>query len=230
MLPIYKENTLSFEKITDCWSREIHPPRSREELLDFLEAAWWRGELKTDSPLTRLVLLKSMFRSARTGDLTGLVFVTQDNPMRPKGIELPDGGLLFRSNDLWPRIPVPSNDPETWIEASCTSAFEVLAQEPSRTHYPHRTIQFLMMEIDRNQFMKWLRANGLDLPKFWVAPIERPQEVEEEVQSPTGVPPVIAQGVGHGLNLFILKSMKVSLMPTPEKNRFKIGAEQKEKR
>ena len=31
------------------------------------------------------------------------------------------------------------------------------------------------------------------------------------------------------LNLFILKSMKESLMPTLEKNRFKIGAEQEEK-
>jgi hypothetical protein len=198
MLPIYKENKLSFEKITDCWSREIHPPRSREELLDFLEAAWWRGELKADTSLTRLVLLKSMFRSARTGDSIRLVFVTQENSMRPKGIELSDGGLLFHANDLWPRISVPSNDPENWIEASCTSAFEVLAQKPSRTHYPHRAMQFLMMEIDRNQFMECLRANGLDLPKFWGAPLGRPQGMEEEVQSPTGVPPVIAQGVGHG--------------------------------
>ena len=67
MLPIYKEDKLSVAKITDCWTREIQPPRSREELQDFLEAAWWRGELKTDTSFTRLALLKSMFRSARAG-------------------------------------------------------------------------------------------------------------------------------------------------------------------
>jgi hypothetical protein len=84
MLPIYKEDKLSVEIITDCWSREIQPPRSWEELLDFLEGAFWRGELKAE-PFTRLALLKSIFRSARAGDLTGLVFVTQENTTPPPG-------------------------------------------------------------------------------------------------------------------------------------------------
>lgn len=200
MLPIYKEDKLSVEIITDCWSREIQPPRSWKELLDYLEAAWWRGELKTGTLFTRLALLKSIFRSARAGDLTGLVFVTQENAMLAQGIELPDGGLLFDANDLErPRIPVPSNGSETWTEASCASAFEVLAQTQSRKLYPNRTIQFLMMQICYNEFIRLLRANGLELPKFWRASVEKPQEVEveAEVKSPPGgsvpkpVPPVI---------------------------------------
>ena len=196
MPPIYKEDKLSVDKITDCWPREIQPPRSRQELQDFLEAAWWRGELKTDTSFTRLALLKSMFRSARAGDLPKLVFVTQENPMLPQGIE-PDEGLRFNTNELEkPRILVPSSDPETWTEASCASAFEVLTQAPSRRYYPDRTIQFLMMEIYHNQFIGLLSANGLDWPNFWRAAVEKPQEVE--VKSPPGgsgpksVPPAIA--------------------------------------
>jgi hypothetical protein len=196
MLPIYKEDKLSVEIITDCWSREIQPPRSWKELLDFLEGAFWRGELKAES-FTRLALLKSIFRSARAGDSTGLMFVTQENTTPPQGVELPDGGLLFSANDLETRILVPSNDPEAWTEASCASAFQVLAQTPSRKHYPDRTIQFLMMQICYNEFTRSLRANGLELPKFWRASVEKPQEVEVEVKSPPGgsvpkpVPPVI---------------------------------------
>jgi hypothetical protein len=127
------------------------------------------------------------------------VFVTQENTTPPQGVELPDGGLLFSANDLCTRILVPSNDPETWTEASCASAFQVLAQTPSRRHYPDRTIQFLMMQICYNEFIRLIRANGLDLPKFWRPPVEKPpQDVEAEPQSTAGgsdprpLPPAIA--------------------------------------
>jgi hypothetical protein len=162
MLPIWKDK-LSIEKITDRWSQEIQPPTSREKLLDFFETAWWRGLWKTAGPLTPFALLKSMYRSARERDLTTLVFVTKED----EGIELADGGLLFDVNELVrPAILVPSNDPGTWTEASCAAAFEVLSQTPSREYYRDRTIQFLMMEIDRHQFVRLLAAHGLDLPKF----------------------------------------------------------------
>src|SRR5262249_2072156 len=135
-------------------------------------------------------LLKSMCRSARERDLTTLVFVTKED----EGIELADGGLLFDVNELErPAILVPSNDPETWTEASCAAAFEVLSQTSSRKHYPDRTIQFLMMEIDRHQFVRLLTAYGLDLPKFWRPPIEKPSELHEKAQNSTHrkqVPPV----------------------------------------
>src|SRR5262245_31871418 len=110
---------LSIDEITDSWSREIQPPESRDELLDFLEAAWWRGELKTDGPLAPLALLKSMYTSAREGHLTTLVFCTKKDATIPR-VELADGSLQFEVNDLMrPRILVPSDDPETWTEGSC---------------------------------------------------------------------------------------------------------------
>jgi hypothetical protein len=183
MLPIWKDK-LSIEKITDRWSQEIQPPTSREELLDFFETAWWRGQWKTNGPLTPLALLKSMYRSARERDLTTLVFVTKEDETMSEGIELADGGLLFDVNELErPAIPVPSNDPETWTEASCAAAFEVLSQAPSRKYYPDRTIQFLMMEIDRDQFVRVLAAYGLDMPKFWGPPIEKPSELHKKTQN-----------------------------------------------
>jgi len=181
MLPIWKDK-LSIEKITDRWSQEIQPPTSWEELLDFFKTAWWRGQWKTDGPLTPLALLKSMYRSERGRDLTTLVFVTKEDE---EGIELADGGLLFDNNELErPAILVPSNDPETWTEASCSAAFEVLSQVPLRK-YPDRTIQFLMMEIDRDQFVRLLAAYGLDMPKFWGLPIEKPSEPHEKAQNST---------------------------------------------
>jgi hypothetical protein len=176
---------LSIEVITDCWSQEIDPRTSREELLDFLEAAWWRGQLKTDGPLTPLALLKSMYKSANEGDLPTLVFVTKEDAILPKGIELPDGSLQLDDNDLKPRIVIPSYDPETWTKDSCAPAFEAMAQKASRKHYPDRTIQFMMMEIDHEEFVRFLIAHGIDLPKFWRPLIEEPSELHEKAQSST---------------------------------------------
>jgi hypothetical protein len=176
---------LSIEKITDCWWREIQPPPSCDELLDYFEAAWWRGELKTDGPFTPLALLKSIFRSAREDDLTTLGFII---PKNPNEIELVDGGLLAGLG-LRPYIPVPSHDPKTWTEASCATALEALAEKPSRKYYRDRTIQFLTMKIDRDQFVRLLTAHGLDLPKFWRPPISEPPELEKEAHISTGCKP-----------------------------------------
>jgi hypothetical protein len=181
---LISRDRLSIGDITDYWSREIQPPTLREELQDFLEAAWWRGELKTDGPLTPLALLKSMVRSAREGDSTSLVFVTA---ILPKGVELADGSLQLDVNDLRPHIIVPSDDLQTWTEASCTPAFQALAQRPSRKYYPDRTFQFLMMEIDRHQFVRLLTAHGLDLPKFWRLSISKPRETQKEEGESPGV-------------------------------------------
>ena len=181
MLPICRDK-LPIERITRRWSQEIQPPTSPEELLDFLEGAWWRGELKTEGPLTPLALLKTMYTSAREGHLTTLVFITKTDEATPHGIELADNSLQFDVNDLMkPRILVPSNDPETWTEASCAAAFEVLSRTPSRKYYRDRTIQFLMMEIDRHQFVRLLAAYGFDLPNFWRPPLPRPAELQKRV-------------------------------------------------
>jgi len=136
-----------------------------------------------------------MYRSARERDLTTLVFVTKEDETISEGIELADGGLLFDVNELErPAILVPSNDPETWTEASCAAAFEVLSQTPSQ-YYPDCTIQFLMMEIDRHQFVRLLTAHGLDLPKFWRPPISEPPELEKEARVSSAPEPSSPMGL-----------------------------------
>lgn len=166
-------NKLPIDRIIDHWLEEEEqkkkqPPARWEELHDFFEAAWWRDDWKADC-CTRLALLEAMYRSARAGHSTGIVFLT---PEEAKGIEQPGGSLLFKFNLGLPRILIPSDDPETWSDASCATAFQALSEIPSRKHYRERTVGISLMEIDYNQFVWLLTAYGFDLPTFWRPPIQ----------------------------------------------------------
>jgi hypothetical protein len=165
MFPISADK-LTIEKIADYWSRDIQPSASWKELVTFLEAAWWRGEIKGQSVITRLALLKSMFNH---DDAAGIVFFTEEDTPPLPYIELPDGELKV---DLRPKIIVPSTDPDMWRRVACDKAFQALAKLPSFDHYPNRTIQFLMMELTRDEFQRLLTALGIDLPEFWRSPID----------------------------------------------------------
>jgi hypothetical protein len=184
MLPVLQDR-LSVDKIAHYWSLEIQPPRPSEELVDFLEAAWWLGKLKGQPPFTtRLALLKAIFRSTRAGDGTGVLFFT---PEEPQGTEQPDGSLVFKSSDLMrARIPVPSGDPDMWTEPSLARAFEKLSEAPSRKHYPEHGVYvgFLLMQVHRDQFISLLREHGHDLPNFWRRPVDIPPEEEAHPHSP----------------------------------------------
>jgi hypothetical protein len=176
------QDKLSIDKITRKWSLEIQPPASPEELVDYLEAAWWLGKLKGLPPFTtRLALLKVMFKSARADDSNGLVFIT---PEEACGVEQPDGSLLITDLER-PRVPAPSKDPDTWTEASCASAFQKLSETPSRKHYPERYVGFVSMEVHRDEFFSLLAEAGLDLPRFWRRPIPQPPQLERGVNTST---------------------------------------------
>jgi hypothetical protein len=205
MFPISKDK-LSIEEITDYWSRETQPPASPNELLAFLQGAWWRGEIKGETPLTRLALLKSMFNNDH---LSGIAFVTREDAILPQGIELPDGSLKL--DDLRPRVFVPSGDTDTWSEASCASAFGVLAKLKSFEHCTDRTIQFLMMELTLDEFVRLLREHNKDVPNFWRLPPDKPalprqasdamirtvtQDVYDSANARCEKPPNIKQLVG----------------------------------
>jgi hypothetical protein len=172
MFPIF-EDKLSAREITDYWSREIQPRASPNELLASLERAFWLGKIKAETPITRLELLKRIFKWMRRGGSSPLVFVTREDGGPPRSIELADGSLKL---DPRPRILVPSNDTDTWSEASCTSAFEVLAQSPSSEYYPEWTLVFLMMKITRDEFMRFLDVHGFDFVGFWRRPTDSSQQ------------------------------------------------------
>jgi hypothetical protein len=179
MFPI-SENRLSIREITDYWSREIKPRASPNELLANLERAFWLGKIKAETPITRLELLKRMFERTRRCGSFGLVFVTQEDGGPPRSIELADGSVKF---DMRPRVLVLSDDTDTWSEASCTSAFEVLARTPSSEHYPEWTLVFLMMEIARDEFIRFLTSYGFDFPSFWRRPTSSPKELRPAPKS-----------------------------------------------
>jgi hypothetical protein len=173
-------DNLSIQEIADYWSREIQPPETPEELADFLESAWWLGKLKGLPPFTtRLALLRAMFRSARAGVSSGVVFFT---PEEARGLEQPDGSLLIALDLERPRVPLPSEDPDTWTEESCVGAFEKLSQTPSRKHYHDRTIGFLLMKLNRDQFYSLLMEAGLKAPKFWRPPVATAREEYESAR------------------------------------------------
>jgi len=176
MLPVLQER-LSVDEIAQYWSLEIQPPRPSEELVDFLEAAWWLGKLESQPPFpNRLAVLKAIFRSTRAGDGTGVLFFT---PEETQGTEQPDGSLVFKSSDLMQkRVPVPSADPEMWSEPSLARAFEKLSKTPSRKHYPEYYVGFLLMQVHRDQFVSLLTEHSLELPKFWRPAAGIPKEAE----------------------------------------------------
>jgi hypothetical protein len=176
MFPIFGEK-LSVYEICDRWSQES--TESWDDILTFLEGAWWRGEIRWESGATRLELLKHMFNWARDHGPARIVFVTREDATL-KGDEQPDGGLIFNVDDLQrPRIIVPSHDPDTWSEASCASAFEALAEKPSKKYYPERSPGFLAMKLAYTAFVQLLTALGTDLPKFWKLPIQKAASVKQ---------------------------------------------------
>jgi hypothetical protein len=171
MFPI-SEDKLSIREITDYWSREIQPPASPNELLACFERAWWLGEIKVEikaSQITRLELLKRLFKSMRSCETPCIVFITAEDTPPAKIYELGDGYLHF---DGRPRVPVPSGNADSWSEGSCADAFEVLAQKPSSEHYKEWTFVFLMMEITRDEFIRFLAVHGYDFPNFWRRPTD----------------------------------------------------------
>ena len=167
MFPISKPK-LSLLKISDYWSREINA--SRHELLAGLEGAWWLGEIVGDSALPRLELLKKMFKSIPESDDRRIVFVAGEDPGPPECIKQPDRGMVV---DARPSVCVPSSDIDTWTEASCAIAFEVLAELSCFEHYPHIGPGLDYIELTRDEFFRWLEMRGFEFPQFWKRAIDK---------------------------------------------------------
>ena len=171
MFPITKRE-LSLGEISEYWAPELS--WSRDMVHALLEGAWWLGEITGDSKVTRLELLKKLFRLMRKSDSPAIIFVTPGNAPPPETTELADGHLAV---DLRPRVFVPSDDADTWSEASCTRAFGILAEKPSLQHYPEWSPGFHAMKLNRDEFFSLIAVRGLPYPTFW--------KRESEATSPT---------------------------------------------
>jgi hypothetical protein len=180
MFPISKDK-LSIREITDYWSREMQPPASPNELLACFERAWWLGEILGDLRLpSRLELLKSLFKLMRNRDTPELLFVTSDTILPANTVERGDGSLDV---DLRPRVLVPSNDPDTWTEASCNGAFQAMAEIPSLEHYAEYSFGFTARKLTVDEFFKWIARRGFDLPKFWKRPDDEATSLQLKLAS-----------------------------------------------
>jgi hypothetical protein len=163
MFPIGKSK-LALGEIANYWAREIQPPASRDELLKVLEGAWWLGEFCGDSAISRLELLKGMFKSMRHRDDLGIVFVEGERVGEPPPKKLPDGSLLV---DVRHRICLPSSDVNAWDEGTCDEAFRALAQTSSYESYPEFAPVLTLIELTHGDFISWLEGRGYDKPIFW---------------------------------------------------------------
>jgi hypothetical protein len=180
MFPIGK-TTLSFREISNCWSREIQPPASQNELLRLLESAWWLDEIRGNSRWSRLELLKRMYCALHNRDDLGIVFILGEDAEKSRVEELPDGGALV---DLRPRIHLPSGDMDMWDESTCSDAFRALAETSSTESYPDLTPVFASIELGHEEFIRWAAKRGYSKPRFW-----RPLPTARLKKRPRGRPP-----------------------------------------
>ena len=161
MFPITKPE-LSFAEISEYSAPQLG--WSRDMVQALLEGAWWLGEISSGSGTTRLELLKRLFEWMRDCDFPAIVFVTPRSAPPPETIELADGHVVV---DLRPRVFVPSDDADTWSEASCIPAFEILAEKPSLQHYQEWSPGFHAMKLNSDEFFRWIAVRGFPYPTFW---------------------------------------------------------------
>jgi hypothetical protein len=162
MFPITKD-TLSFHEISDYWSREI--PRSPKEILQFLEGAWWLGKICGDSAISRLELLKRMFKSMQHRDDLNIVFVVGNDVYEPPVKNFTDGSMLVTVKH---QIPLPSSDTESWNDDTCTGAFKALARTSSVESYPDYTCGLAFINLSYDEFINVLTRDGHQKPTFWL--------------------------------------------------------------
>ena len=153
---------LSLLEIGDDWSREIHPPRSKNELVTELGRAWWRGEFVATRGPNRLKVLRDFFKNRHEG----LLFWVQGEEEPQTVWERPDGSADIQPV---PVLSVPSGAPESWTEEECVTAFQVIAggwgsgefdmMEPSVT---------VVVHLSERDFTRWIEEFGHTRPDFWI--------------------------------------------------------------
>jgi hypothetical protein len=153
---------LSFAEISEYWAPEL--TWSRDMVQALLESAWWLGEFSVSSSITPIEFLKRLFKRMRNCDFPALVFVTPESAPPPETSELPEGHLAV---DLRPRVLVPSGDPNTWNNTSCTHSFQTLADKPSLQYFPELSPGFHAMKLTTDEFFRWATARGFPDPTFW---------------------------------------------------------------
>jgi hypothetical protein len=171
MFPIPSGRKLSLIEIARYWSREIKPSASPEELRLALGTAWWRGELVTANSPSRLNLLRTLY--LRCTDY--IAFVTPDMPEPPTTRLLDDGDVeVFRRVE----ILLPNGDPDTWTEASCVEAFEVVAEKWDEKFFSLVAPVVSGIVLSRSDFIRWTEKCRYRRPTFWGGTSKKESELQ----------------------------------------------------
>jgi hypothetical protein len=169
MFPIPSGRKLSLIEIARYWSREIRPSASPEELRLALGTAWWRGELVTANSPSRLNLLRTLY--LRCADY--IASVIPDMPEPPTTRLLDDGDVeVFRRV----KILLPNGDPDTWTEASCVEAFEVIAEKWDEKFFSLIAPVVSGIVLSRSDFIRWTEKYRYRRPTFWGDTSEKESE------------------------------------------------------
>lgn len=152
---------LTLDEIADDWSREIQPPRSKNELATELCKAWWRGEFEATRGSTRLGMLQNCFRN-RFADLHFWI----EGASEPQTVwEQSDGGAVV---DLTPILPIPSATPESWTDGECKAAYEIIAEYWGSHNFDIMgSLVAQGIFLSEPDFTKWIEKVGHTRPGFW---------------------------------------------------------------
>jgi hypothetical protein len=163
LLPIPSGRKLSVFEIAKLWSCETKPPAPHQELLIAIGQAWWRGELVAVNAPSRLKVLRALYSTCRDS----IAFIIPSMTEPPQGKLLDDGRW-----EVFLRMPLPNADPDTWTEANCAEAFEVIAKEWDEVACDEEWFQLTApivagIVLTQDEFNQWIGKMRYPRPNFW---------------------------------------------------------------
>jgi hypothetical protein len=160
MFPIPSGRNLSFIEIGKYWSRDGSSFASSEELRITLSKAWWRGELAAENGPSRLNLLRAIYSTCQ--DFIAFIIPEKTEPPRTR---LLDDGVVEVFRRV--RVAIPNSDYDTWTEADCAKAFEVIADAWDEELF-HLTAPLVMgVVLTQDEFNQWITEFKYGRPTFW---------------------------------------------------------------
>ena len=151
---------LSLDDIADDWSREIQPPRSKNELVTELGKAWWRGEFLATKGPTRFRMLQILYNSLSAEEVfwvqgeVGPRMVWRQPPV--------SAAALFA-----PVLPVPSGSIASWTDHDCLAAYEMISQGGCREFTRSLYLISGGVSFSEPDFTQWIEKFGHTRPEFW---------------------------------------------------------------
>jgi hypothetical protein len=134
-------------------------PRFRDEVLNELVKAWWRGDFVAAGGVKRVDVLRALYRLYSNC----IVFDIPDSPSRLEITELPDGGAEV----VIYRVPLPNSNPDYWDDLNCAEAFNAVAEFWDCESFPLVKPTIGGLEATEKEFTRWIEAEKKPRPMFW---------------------------------------------------------------